>query len=187
MEEGMLVNEYFEWMYDLVIASAPKGTIQEYKSYRKLLYRLYETEFIYIIDMDGNRAEDGIDLRYRFGYECGHPDYLIASYLDNEPCSVLEMLVALDIRCEEHITFDPDMGDEVFGRWFWVMIENLDLSCMTDEDFDPIYTDKIIDIFLNREYSRNGVGGLFVINNCEYDLRSIEIWYQMMWYLDTVL
>lgn len=186
MTRDELTREYFEWMYDLVCKDLPRHHRNSKRSYRKLLSHLHDIEFIYIIDMDGNRAEDGINLRYRFGYECGHPDYMIATYLDDKPCSVLEMLIALDIRCEEHITFDPDTGD-AFGKLFWVMIENLGLDYMTDRNFDPDQVDETIDIFLNRTYKRNGEGGLFVIENCEYDLRSIEIWYQTMWYLDTIL
>ena len=42
------------------------------KSYRRLFYKLHDTEFAYTIPMDGNRAEDGIELRYRFGREQGY-------------------------------------------------------------------------------------------------------------------
>lgn len=35
----------------------------------KLLRHLHNIDFQYMLPMDGNRAEDGIDLRYRFGYE----------------------------------------------------------------------------------------------------------------------
>lgn len=180
MTENELIHEYFEWMYNLVCDDSPR------RSYRKLLSHLNEIDFFYILDMDGNRAEDGIELRYRFGDECGYPDYMIASYLDNRPCSVLEMLIALDIRCEEHITFDPDAGD-TFGKLFWVMLENLGLDSMTDRHFDPDQVDDVIDICLNRTYKRNGEGGLFIVNDRGCDMRSVEIWYQMMRYLDTVL
>lgn len=79
-----LINEYFEWIYQLVCKDT-KGL-----SYRKLLCKLYDTPFNYTIAMDGNRAEDGVDLRYRFGYECGFANSAVADYLDNKDCSVLE-------------------------------------------------------------------------------------------------
>jgi hypothetical protein len=44
-------------MYQLVVDNRYS------KSYRKLFARLHDTEFTYTIPMDGNRAEDGIDLR----------------------------------------------------------------------------------------------------------------------------
>ena len=104
MTRNELIDQYFDWMYQLVVDNRYS------KSYRKLFIRLHDTEFTYTIPMDGNRAEDGIDLRYRFGREHSYPDAVIASYLDDRPCSILEMMTALAIRCEEHIMDDPDNG-----------------------------------------------------------------------------
>ena len=85
-----------------------------------------------MIPMDGNRAEDGIDLRYRFGHEQHYSDAMVASFLDDRPCSVLEMMIALSIRCEEHIMDDPDVGNRT-GQWFWSMIASLGSGpCMMD-------------------------------------------------------
>lgn len=153
-------------------------------SYRQLLMRLHKTEFRYSIFNDDNRADDGVDLRFRFARENGYSRSVVR-YLDG-PCSVLEMLVALAYRCEEHIMDDPDIGDRT-GQWFWVMIRNLGLDSMTDNNFDEGYVDRKVNIFLDREYASNGEGGLFVVNNCAYDLRDVEIWYQMCWYLNTIL
>jgi hypothetical protein len=136
--------------------------------------------------MDGNRAEDGINLRYRFGYEKGYEDCQIASCLDTKPCSVLEMLVALAMRCEEHIMDDPALGNRL-GKWFWSMIENLGLSSMSDRKFNRSFTAGVVKRFLNREYDPDGKGGLFIIKNRKIDLRREEIWYQMCWYLDSIL
>jgi hypothetical protein len=179
MTRNELNIEYFEWMYRLVYNEEPSKRL----SHRKLLTCLHDTEFTYIIGMDGNRAEDGIDLRYRFGYERGYEDPMVAAYLDDRSCSVLEMLIALSLRCEEHIMFDPDIGDRT-GRWFWNMIINLGLGSMSDEKFDRDCVGDIISRFLNREYERNGKGGLFSVEHCKRDMRTSEIWYQMCWYLD---
>lgn len=175
-----LINEYFEWMYRLVCGNVKRV------SYRKLLCQLYDTPFDYSIAMDGNRAEDGVDLRYRFGYENNIEGSAIASYLDNKECSVLEMMVALSIRCEEHIMDNPDIGDRT-GEWFLNMIENLGLKKMTDGRFDRCYVTRVLDKFLSHDYKRNGEGGLFTVRHNRIDMRSVEIWYQAMWYLDEVL
>lgn len=182
MTRDALINEYFEWMYQLVCDNPYAGR----DSYRVLLMRLYDIDFTYILPMDGNRADDGIDLRYRFGYEHNHSDAMIASYLDDKPCSVLEMMIALAIRCEDHIMCDPDIGDRT-GKWFWDMIDSLDLGDMYDENFDEDAVDYNIYIFLNRKYERNGAGGLFTVKRCTQDMRSIEIWYQLHRYLDDIL
>lgn len=93
------------------------------------------------------------------------------------------MMIALAIRCEEHIMDDPDIGNRT-GQWFWNMIVNLGLGSMNDSKFDRDYVEDIVQKFLDRKYSRNGDGGLFTVNRSRYDLRSVEIWYQMCWYLD---
>lgn len=182
MTQDALIDEYFEWMYRTV---CPNRYTRR-RSYRKLLMRLFDIEFTYIIGMDSNRAGDGIDLRYRFGREFGCSDPEIATYLDDRSCSVLEMMVALAIRCEEHILGDVDIGDRT-GEWFWIMIDSLGLRDMNDRNFNRKYVDEVIDIFLNREYGRDGNGGLFFIEDCPRDLRHMEIYYQMCWYINRYL
>jgi len=169
-------NEYFEWLFNLVC----DGRFSKKVSYRKLLTYLHCIEFTYIVPNDSNRAEDGIDLRYRFVLEkdCEH----MSKYLVG-PCTVLEMMVALAVRCEESIMDNPSVGDRT-GQWFWGMITNLGLGSMSDDIFDEDEVDYIVERFLNREYEPDGKGGLFTIKRCKYDLREIEIWYQLCWYLD---
>lgn len=178
MTRHELNDLYFDWMYRRVCKKA--------KSYRKLFKQLHDIDFDYLIPMDGNRAEDGIELRYRFGYEHAIDEHAIASYLDDRPCTVLEMLIALAIRCEEHITDDPDIGDRT-DIWFWDMIRSLGLDFMSDSRHDPDYVDATIDRFLNRDYARNGSGGLFTVENGRCDMRSMEIWYQMCAYLEDIV
>lgn len=182
MTELELNNKYFEWMCQLVCNERYNRRL----SYRKLLSHLHQIDFQYTHPMDGNRAEDGTDLRYRFGYENKYEGPMIASYLDNRPCSVLEMLIALAFRCEEHIMQDSDAGDRM-GQWFWNMIVNLGLGTMSDSRFNAAYTDEVIFRFMDRKYKRNGEGGLFTVERCKGDMRSAEIWYQMNWYLDSIL
>ena len=104
MIDDRIINEYFEWMYDLVCGLKFPSTI----TYRKLLMQLHSTEFTYLISNDANRAEDGVDLRYRFACIYGYDD--TPECLDG-PCSVLEMMIALAIRCEESAMDASDYGD----------------------------------------------------------------------------
>lgn len=173
--------EYLEWMYCLVCNDGYSS-----KVYQRLFHLLNKIEFVYFIPMDSNRAEDGVDLRYRFGYECCVGDGLIKRYLDNRPCSVLEMMVALAIRCEENIMSDPEIGSRT-GKWFWKMIKNMDLDDMDDEHFNSTKVRNVIRKMLNRQYKPDGKGGLFTVKDAPYDLREVEIWYQMCWYLDSLL
>ena len=178
MTRKNIKKEYFEWLYELMC----EKRYSEGYSYVDLLSFLHDIEFTYTIYKDSNRAEDGIDLRYRFAMNRSLDN--IDKYLDG-PCSVLEMMVALAIRCEECIMDDPRYGDRT-AQWFWKMITNLGLNGMIDGRFDDRYAKDIIDRFLNREFEPNGRGGLFTIRNCDYDLRYVEIWAIMLWYLDTI-
>lgn len=178
MRKDEILNEYFEWLYRLVCGDRYSNTI----SYKKLLAYLHRTEFTYLLSKDKNRAADGVDLRYRFSKERYHGH--VPSCLDG-PCSILEMMVALAIRCEETIMDDPKIGDRT-SQWFWGMVTNMGLGYMSDNRFDEHVAKEIIDRFLNRDYSQNGRGGLFTVRNCEYDLTNIEIWTQMLWFLDSI-
>lgn len=179
MIKNEIEQEYFEWMYELVC----DRRYSKHNSYGKLLSYLHQVEFTWIIKKDANRAEDGIDLRRRFSLEHDLDD--ISDLLDG-PCSVLEMMVALSMRCEESIMDDPSVGDRT-AQWFWKMIVNLGLGGMTDARFNANYVDDIIIRFLNRDYEPNGKGGLFVVKRCEYDMRDVEIWYQLCYYLDSIV
>jgi len=144
--------------------------------YRRLFEYLYSRDFYWseYIPMDRNRALDGIDLRYKYG--CSN-DIL------QEPCSVLEMLIALSLRLENQIMTDYDSGDRT-GQWFWTMITNLGLSRLDDNNFDISTAEWCVDRFLDREYEPDGSeGGLFVLERPFDDLRNVEIWMQANWYL----
>lgn len=181
MTENELKDRYFTWLYQLV----SENNIIERSSYRKLLKKLDSIEFRYSLPMDGNRAEDGIDLRYRFGYDNLYEQPYIASYLDNKPCSVLEMMVALALRCEEDIAYNPDLGNRT-GVWFYTMIDSLGLADMDDFNYDEKKVITSVNKMLERSFCSNGKGGLFTIQGNK-DMREIEIWYQMCWYLDELL
>lgn len=60
------------------------------------------------------------------------------------------------------------------------------LGSMDDSKFDKAHAIDVIRRFLNRDYGRDGKGGLFTIEHCRYDMRDIEIWYQANWYLDNI-
>ena len=178
-----IINEYFEWLYNLTC----RARYSRHISYRRLLMRLHGIEFTYSHPNDQNRADDGMNMRYRFTLENNYQNSVnqILDILDG-PCSVLEMMVALAIRCEETIMDDTDVGDRT-GQWFWGMITNLGLGSMTDIRYDERYTDDVLTRFLNREYEPDGTGGLFTIRRCDRDLRKVEIWFQLCWYLDSMM
>ena len=58
---------------------------------------------------------------------------------------------------------------------------------MTDSKFDRDFVDDVIARFLNREYEPDGKGGLFTVKNCSNDMRKVEIWSQLSWYLGSIM
>lgn len=180
MNRSRIFSDYFDWMYDKV--RQPHET----KMYTKLFEYLNNTEFTVIIPMDYNRLEDGRNLRYIFAYETGFHSSAISEAFSGMPCSVLEMMVALANRCEDSIMTNTNYGDRTWV-WFWDMISTLGLSDMDDEHFVPLKVSHAMYRFLNRTYEPNGKGGLFEIHDGSKDMRQIEIWYQMCFYLDEQL
>ena len=94
-------EEYFNWLCDIVNGNR----FSKHISYRRLLRCLHSIIFRVVIPNDINRAKDGVDLRRKYKLHTGRDIY------DNDPCTVLEMMVALTIRCEESIMDDPSYGD----------------------------------------------------------------------------
>ena len=175
MTKRDIEERYFKWICEVM------GKENSHK-YSKLLRYLFDREFEYSIDKDENRAIDGIELRHRFGRIKDIPFDIVDNALDYKPCSVLEMLAALCIRIEESIMANPQYGDRT-AYWFWDFIFNLGLKNMYDENFKDYYVEVVINRFLKRDYASNGRGGLVVVYRPGVDLRAVEIWYQVQWYL----
>jgi len=174
-------NLYFNWMSELAIPNFEKR-----ERYRSLLFFLNDTRFYFTIPLDENRQIDGLQLRYRFGQDRGYSNVDVRRMIDTRECSMLEMMIALALRCEENVIYDPDIQGQL-SFLFFEMIRSLKLEDMTNNTFDPEWVKYRIDCLLNHEYEPNGSGGLFTIKKPRADLRTVEIWYQMCWYLDAIM
>ena len=164
--------EYFTWLVNKVDG--------EKSGRMELLHTLFLKPFYGYFKNDANRAEDGIELREEYYYETGeHALYDWDSYA--EQCSILEMIIALAIRCDAEITYDFEEAKP--GVMFWKMIDNLGLIDVTDSNYDETYVNYVIEKFLTRKYDKDGYGSLFYIPGTDKDMRGLEIWYQMQEYL----
>lgn len=164
-------KRYFEYLCNIIRPPENK--------YNYLLKILYETDFIYIIKLDENRYKDGLRLRQSFDKDS---NINISNMLCGKKCSVLEMLIALSIRMEDIM----EDGEPEPYRWFWLMLDNLGLTIITDrqnKEYAYDYINRVIHKLLYREYAKNGEGGLFPLKKFKFDSRNTEIWYQMCWYL----
>lgn len=175
-------NDYLDWLRSIVY----DDTYTMENTYYQLFDQLHFTEFYWVIDRDENRAVDGIQLRYIFGEQNRYTIDEIDSIFGTEPCSVLEMLIGLVLRCEHSIAEDEAYGDRS-GQWFWTIIVNLGLGDMTDDIYDEAHVEDILIRFMDRTYNDNEIGCPFFIENPRKPLRDTELWMQMNWYLAEVL
>lgn len=171
-----LREKYLNHLMDLVC-----DDFHNRNNYICLFNKLFDTRFDSVIELDDNRIADAIELRAEF--EMANSRTRIRM---EEPISVLEVMVALAVRCEDSI-----MGDDIYGDrtsvWFWYMVKSLGLIEQTDISFDEYYCDEVLHSFVERDYATDGEGSLFHIPGCREDLRKVEIWYQMNWWLNTLL
>lgn len=161
-------KDYFLWLMEQICFDRD--------CYLELMTFLYETDFRYILHRDESRAVDGICLRDDFESFSGER-------VSGKPCSVLEMLIALSIRIDtEYIS---DLNDEQkAGKIFWEMIKNLRLDIFTDRHWNEQTVSEILDLWMERRFRSDGKGSIFPLKYSEKDQKNVEIWQQMLQYLD---
>ena len=166
-------NVYFNWLLAKI-----KGS-----HYEELLWTMYETDFKAPEEsLDHNRVVDGLQLRDEFETET-RGNFKAKT----GPCSYLEMLIALARRLEFDVMQETKYGDRTID-WFWMFIENMGMSQATNDRWNVTwerYVIRRLGKIQRKTYMKNGIGGLFVVNeHPDEDLRQIDIWRQMMWWVD---
>lgn len=167
------INKYNRWLRGLVDdrRSSP--------SYDILFDMAFVIRYEYSVPNDHNRAEDGLKLRERFEYETS------IKLPDLGECRILEFLIALAIRLNESVYDNRNPNRE--PEWFWTLINNLELDEYNDEyNFHRIHTgiESIFRCLNNRLYNADGTGGgVFPLENPKENQQDVEVWYQMMAYL----
>ena len=173
-----IYREYYIWLCNQVMDKP----MSESQSYGRLLWRLFTQKFTWTFRSDADRAQDGMNLRKQFAATTGRS----LTDIFEEPCNILEMMVALAQRCESQIMSNPEIGDRS-GQWFWTMIASMGLGRMTDDCYRQKYVEETIYNFLEHRYMPNGEGGLFTVHSATEDLRQMSIWSQMNLYLLEIL
>ena len=169
---GWCIYDYYQWLLEKI-----DGGREPYYNYSLLLHELHSIPFTYGMEMDQNRATAGERLRWEYMDEKLIPDVF---YKDGIQCSVLEMMIALSLGCNDMMVG----GEKGASKWFWMMIENLDLMKCQDDNFDTGYVHQQIRIWLDRAFKRNGEGSPFPLKKgVSRDQRKVDIWYQMCGYL----
>lgn len=162
-----LDDQYLEWIYNLI------GRQERNVDHWNLLEALNNYDFVMIVPNDDNRAEDGEAIRKEFSDDTGvRPNY---TWMHTN-CTVLEMMLGVAY----HLSFELD--GEV-GKWFWLLIDNLDLTKYNDRRFNERWVNEVIERVVWRQYSYDGRGGLFPLKEPREDQRHVEIWFQMEAYM----
>lgn len=183
LEEQQIKANYIKWLFALISEGDYNGSAKEHAF---VLQQMFSREFYWVHPNDENRASDGKALRERYSdvYNGQYSSENVLEALDG-PCSVLEMMIALASRMKDCAIFDVDDCCHT-SECFWIMMDHLGLIDQTNKRWDPEWCDRIIDIFLDRKYSRFGYGSLFIWkphnDKDETDFRGMEIWYQMQRY-----
>lgn len=180
MDERTFSQGYFNWLCSKVQHKNKR------LNHKALLNLLYEKPFRWSVDYDGNRCDDGLELRDLYIQEFDVDEsHLEVKYFLKRPCSVLEVLVAIARRMYDLQYILSDPVDHT-NRWFHELLGNLQLERFSD-DISPVQEaeiDDILEIWLGRTYDEHGFGGIFPLKKRPLkDQTRVELWYQMMLYL----
>lgn len=162
-------KEYFNWLCAKVLNSTSGMYVELFKV-------LYNTQFTWFVSGDRNRAEDGNELKLYFlnetGWERDNNSFI------NQPCSVLEMMVAFAGRA----AFQTDISE---SKWMGIFLANLGLEQYRRlQPADIPVVEDILNTFIWRTYDPSGHGGMFPMRRPRQDQRKVEIWYQFFAWLE---
>ena len=157
--------------------------IDELDDYGILITTLSVMPFTYVVEMDSNRMWDGLYLRNIF-----YDDHVEFEGGLTQECSLLEMLVGLAYRMANDVF--SDLGKST-GDWFWEFMSNLGADYYTDDILEGVsdknHRDDLIDLlsnFMDRKYKDSRSGNIFLFKKDPKDLKKIELWYQMHYYIE---
>lgn len=158
-------RSYYAWLVSQI--ALPSND----KTYNELFTRMHHTEFVWVVDKDDNRVQDGKDLRYLY---LGEKKNRLT--LGGATC--LEIVISLS----------KTLAFTAGGRpkpWAWRLIKNLHLNRMSDplSEGQARRVDDILYTLIWREYEQNGNGGFFPLKNPQEDQTKVEIWYQLNAYV----
>lgn len=186
--EKEIKQAYFNYLRWLV-----NGLERDSEACSAVFKILHDTEFYSIVKNDENREEDGKMFREMFAEY--YPDF--GNYDDIQgPCTALEMMIGVAYR----MSF---VTDKRLDYCFMILMNNLfflkkgspiELKLDKYNNFQIMFSEKSMDFeadireivrkMVARQYDKHGNGGLFPVRKSKKDQRNVEIWYQMMTFLN---
>lgn len=181
-DDRQAVRDYLLWLGGFV---CPPSVRDQYQS---LFCVLTERAFVSKVFHDDNREVDGLKMRDKFAKEelGGNYDFWVG--ILPEECLIIEVLIGIAYRMEWEFLHDEEIGNRT-GEWFWELLKNIGLNEQDDLNFDENYVQMRLSILVDRTYESDGRGGLFPLRRPPHgiDVRDVELWYQMNWYISEKL
>ena len=151
-----VVYDYKDWLISLV--DTPENDFRRY--YTKLMNDLFDKDYPWMRGHNGDRFDDGIELRSRYDIYVRDGETHVIKTLSGKPCSILECLVALFNRYSDSVLTDP--GDpSVAPELFYDALNGLELLFFDDSRYDFEAVNDILDQFL-------------VYKKCMFSVKSVK-------------
>lgn len=183
------MTPYLEYLYSFIDRSGRYGSVADERICEALSYIAIPRAAFDKNPYDRTRLDDILGFRKGFldnyaaegnRFEANEADILMEN-----PFTLFELLVTLAVKIEQIV-----MQNTIYGNrtpiWFWMMLENLDITyqtvCRTDGTIDLEYIAAVADRWLNREYCKNGDGSPFPMKKTVEDTRKLPFWKHAMLY-----
>lgn len=160
-----MINDYYNFLLNLIGEST--CPLYEY---------LFNVDYIWTNLSDGNRAQDGIDLRCLWANlsKLDQNGYNLI-FNDKPNCSMLELLIAFANRIENEYMAIP--GQNRIPTWFRQMLYNLGLAGDIG-NFNKDHVDHVLLFFIEHRISLFQIPGK--------DLSKYQLWDQMNYWLNYI-
>lgn len=135
---------------------------------------MFNTPFEVKVKNDANRVIQALNMRKELGY---HP-----RKFEKDLANCFEIFIILAQNMDD-ILHDLKHGNRT-EEWFWLMMKNMGLIFHDNDDFVESDVDTILDMFVHRKYYKNGDGGPFPLKRPLDNMRRVELWYQVNWYVN---
>jgi hypothetical protein len=168
------IDDWWVDYRDWILNDYLKMSDRDIQKYFTIVSVMHETDFIYNVDRDENRAIDGIYNRQYYLDERG----LDPDLFENRACSVLEMLAVLAKRMDSEWIGDP--GEDNSDVTFILFLNNL----FSKRDIKRISVAKVREVLDNwMVKNMTDFVTIFPIKRHDIDYKNTELWSQMMVYI----
>ncbi len=159
-----------------------RGHLESLKiiEYSELFECLHSIPFIYRINRDENREEDGRNLRDGYNIPDCYNRGLKSAFL-SRGASVFEVLLSLAIRVDDEYIGSPN--DPHPEDFFMEMIRNMRLDRCIGKGYNNNLIRQTVLKWMDRDFSVDGFGSPFPVKHDHRDQRKLEIWDQMNSYI----